>query len=390
MNPLSNLNSYELNRRLSCELAGQCSGCPWIEQIYGEQLLSKKSSFLEGLEALGLQVAEAEIVPVALGGFRSRLDLTLQTYKGKTRLGLYSSQAREIIDMRSCPLALPELNDFLAQLREVGLPKVQKGSLRLRVGPEGQKGLWIDFANVDVRDLLQEDIWLEKISEFCTIEMGQRFKRLIRKPTGEWGLGDLELAPWFQTYVGPELLPQHLYLPLGGFSQTSWLATQRMISALLNRMSLGAGNEVLELFSGNGNFTLPLLFAGKNVVSVEMSPWAGEAIQRSFAEAQEKLPSGYGTLELFRKNLYKSDPELWWKSTWVVDPPRSGLGRLIENLESGTTKLPSEIFYISCFQTSLLQDTQRLMHLGYRPLWIYGVDQFPHTPHCEWIVQFSQ
>ena len=67
-----------------------------------------------------------------------------------------------------------------------------------------------------------------------------------------------------------------------------------------------------------------------------------------------------------------------------VDPPRSGLGHTIQTLEKVEDK-PHYILYVSCHGRTLCMDGQAFQSMGYTLDYIEGVDQFPHTPHCEWI-----
>ena len=47
---------------------------------------------------------------------------------------------------------------------------------------------------------------------------------------------------------------------------------------------------------------------------------------------------------------------------------------------------PQYILYVSCFLNSLIQDLTRLVQYDYKVKSIVGVDQFPQSSHCEWVV----
>lgn len=308
---------------------------------------------------------------------RSRLDLTLENGK----LGLYAKDRSGVVDMYQCPMADPELNKALEFLRRTQLPDIKKGSLRLRVSPKGDWGLWLDFANVDVKTILDEKTWLESLRSKFMIEIGQRNKRLIEKD-GQLKLGDPELYPWFETYLGEELSPQNLYLPLAGFTQTGFKMNRLLVSTAMQRLKKIKATQVLELFCGSGNFTLAMASRGLKVTAIELDRLALEGLDKSLTEADLK-----DQVEVLRKDLYRHSVEEFEAPVWWVDPPRSGLKGVLKVLAS-MTKRPQTIVYVSCFLKSWCEDANQLIEMGYKLQSVEGIDQFPNTPHCEWLTVF--
>lgn len=71
----------------------------------------------------------------------------------------------------------------------------------------------------------------------------------------------------------------------------------------------------------------------------------------------------------------------------LADPPRSGLQGFLEVMTRlPNEKLPKNFVYVSCFSETLISDLKILKDLGYNTKKIIGIDQFPHSTHCEWIV----
>ncbi len=371
------------NKLVHCILADQCSGCSWINIPYDLQLQKKQTEISEILKTL-----ESNIAPVIHSSGpragRTRLDLTLETQDGNSRLGLYGLNRQGIVDMLECPMATPELEAWLKDLKKEKLPQARKGSLRLRISPTGQRGLWIDFSNEDIKALLGEATWLEKMSKHAVIEIGQRNKRLIKKD-GRFKLGEPEFAPWFETYLGEELKAHPIYLPISGFTQTGFSANKLLIQTALSMMNQISATEVLELFCGSGNFTLAMASRGLDVTAIELDAAALEGLEKSLKELG--LDS---KVTIKRKDLYRIPKEELSFPVWFVDPPRSGLKSVVDRLaELSEAERPKHLIYVSCFLQSWADDSQKLKALGYKLSDLQGVDQFPNTPHCEWISRFS-
>ena len=61
---------------------------------------------------------------------------------------------------------------------------------------------------------------------------------------------------------------------------------------------------------------------------------------------------------------------------------REVLDRLAQN------PLPEALIYVSCFEESFVHDTAKLKELGFQLKNLLGVDQFPFSPHMEWVALF--
>jgi 23S rRNA (uracil1939-C5)-methyltransferase len=356
---------------VDCAVGGRCGGCPWILQPYRQQLDSKRKQLLT------LGVEDPPIDVVAEGGLRDRTDL--QWRDGV--LGMFDLVGSALVDVGACPALSEPLRKLLLTVQADPPPAsvVTRLSLRLRVSPNGAQGIWIDAANLDVKALLTEGSWLLRRLEHAFVEIGQRKKPL----TKELRLGkEPELRPWFETYLSDsrtsESRTQPLYLPVGGFTQPS-LAANRVLVGRVVEMASGMG-RILELGAGCGNFTLPLAQAGHPVIAVEIDELARDGLARAAGESG--LP-----VELRSWDMYDPANALPDVDAVLADPPRSGLRRFLEVLAKNP---PRDLLYVSCFVESLLADAERVRALGYAFAGARGVDQFPQTPHCEWIVHFRR
>lgn len=148
------------------------------------------------------------------------------------------------------------------------------------------------------------------------------------------------------------------------------------------------GGDLLELYCGNGNFTLPLSKNFNNVLATEIAKSSVDSAKRNMAKnnifniefarlSSEEFTEALEGKRAFRR-LAHLDLSHYNFSTVLVDPPRAGL-------DSGTIGLIQRfqhIVYISCNPDTLydnlcsLTKTHRIEHFAL-------FDQFPYTQHRE-------
>lgn len=388
---------------LACELAGRCGGCPW----YGRDLASQRAAKVAELRGLaggtfaGLSESAIAMVTPASHGFRERLDLRLDA----GRLGLLglSEPRGEVIDMARCEVASPALNEALAELR-AGLPPTGRASVRLRAR-SGIRGLWLDLAHVELKALLDERRWLERrLDSGWVVELGPKGRQLARVD-GRLALVAPTLAPWSVTRVAGQDHP--LMTSVMGFSQPGSAPNAALVEAVLAAAHEGGITSALELGAGAGNLSLPLAGAGIAVKALELDTGALEATLAHARAQHPAIAAIAARVEPVAGSFHRERevPALIASAgvggrpvdALVCDPPRSGLGRFlgVDGAGGGLAALspklrPREVIYVSCHPEALGHDAVRLGALGYHVVSARGIDQFPWTPHAEWVVRFSR
>ncbi len=291
-----------------------------------------------------------------------------------SRLGLYALQAREVVDFSTCPMMSPALEQWFIEFRQRD-PGVLKGSVRLRVSPRGERGVWLDFSNQAVKMLFEEREYLQWLSARAFVEIGQR-RKTLSWVDGKPRLVDPTLKPWFETYdENFRAIP--LYGPVAGFSQAGFAANRVLVEAVAQMVAASGVRDWLELFSGNGNFALALSARGYEVEAFELEPLATQGLALSAVGRSLKVQC--------RDVYLKSLPSFAGRGL-LVDPPRAGLREVLEQVRKS---LPTALVYVSCFTEVFLQEATRLEALGFALKQLVGVDQFPYTPHMEWIALFE-
>lgn len=365
-------------QKLSCKYRGVCGGCAWYE-LSSDHVTQKK------LDSIRKIYPEAVIVYQGQTRIRDRADLVWQEVDGQMHLGMFKidRESRSILDLESCETMTPELEAWLKDYRKRA-PKIKKGSVRLRVSPSGQRGVWLDFSNQDVHLLFQEQTYLKWLSEQAVVEIGQRRKRL-HWVDGLPKLKDAEADVWFQSYdYNGQPIP--LFGMIGGFTQTGFLANKVLVTEIGKTVQDCGVSDWVELFGGSGNISLHLASLGFNIDMVEMDEQSLQGLEQSIRISKDRIR---GVLNYRKSDVYIKSKEvvLDAQKGLIVDPPRAGLRELLSVIDQGPR--PPHIVYVSCFQESLEHDIEWLQNAGYVIQSIKGIDQFPFSPHIEWIVRFD-
>ena len=171
------------------------------------------------------------------------------------------------------------------------------------------------------------------------------------------------------------------------FTQVNTAINQSMVARALELLDPQPKDQVLELFCGLGNFSLPLARQVKQVVAVE-----GDAalIERA---RQNASYNAIDNVEYHVANLMEDVTGLPWlrKRSYdkiLLDPPRSGALEVLPLIADFNA---SRIVYVSCNPATLARDAGILVNdYGYNLVKTGVMDMFPHTAHVESIALFTK
>jgi 23S rRNA (uracil1939-C5)-methyltransferase len=360
-----------------CVLKNDCSGCTEWGHPYSEQVNTKRNHFKQILQTLDQDI-DFDFITIAESGLRDRIDLVIQNSK----IGLYKKNSREIIDIPECLQLSPALQIFLNDFRKIKIP-IDKGSIRLRVSPSGDRGLWLDFANLDIKGLLDEKLVLFKLLDLGFVEIGQRRKKL----NSNLKLVDPELHAWTRSWCThtDELKPVPLYQCVSHFSQVGDQANKVITQTVSTMVEQSKAQNICEFGSGNGNLTFSFLTSARKVTCLEIEELALQGLAQTAKE--QNLSGSIKTISGDFQNRMRF--ELKGFDAIVANPPRSGLMKFLDEIEHLECK-PNNFIYMSCFPESFQKDSAKLISYGYRLNEAKIIDQFPQTKHYEIAARFVQ
>jgi tRNA (uracil-5-)-methyltransferase len=180
----------------------------------------------------------------------------------------------------------------------------------------------------------------------------------------------------------------------GSFTQPNAFINEKMLNWAASATK-SIGGDLLELYCGNGNFTLPLSRHFSKVLATEVSGTSIAALEHNLQAngidniaiarlSGEETAQALQRLRPFRR-LQHLDLGHYRFSSVLVDPPRAGLDQ--QTLEF--IRRFDYICYISCNPDTLLDNLQYL-HTTHHMKQLAFFDQFPYTHHMECGVLLSR
>lgn len=187
------------------------------------------------------------------------------------------------------------------------------------------------------------------------------------------------------TYELPSQQLNFNFHPLD-FTQVNAQINQAMINQALALLDPQADDEILDLFCGLGNFSLPFAQRARFVVGVEGS---SDAVAR--AKHNANLNHLVNT-DFHVRNLAEDFTTASWAAKSynkiILDPPRSGAEMVVNHI---TQFGAQDILYVSCNPATFVRDAEILIKQhGYRLEHVGVMDMFPHTAHVETMGLFTK
>ncbi|MGS0726348.1 23S rRNA (uracil(1939)-C(5))-methyltransferase RlmD, partial [Shewanella sp. 0m-11] len=158
---------------------------------------------------------------------------------------------------------------------------------------------------------------------------------------------------------------------------------QAMVKQAVQWLSPQAGERVLDLFCGIGNFSLPLAKGGAEVIGVEGVP---AMVEQARVNAKQ---SGLDNVSFYHADLsadLSKEPWLGKVDKMLIDPARAGA---YESMQSLKKLKPKALVYVSCNPASLARDSEVILKQGYKLKKIGLIDMFPQTHHLESMALFE-
>ena len=169
----------------------------------------------------------------------------------------------------------------------------------------------------------------------------------------------------------------YVLAPPGAFTQVNWEVNRALVDAVVQGALRRRASSFADLYSGSGNFSLPLLRAGLSGKGVEVSAASIECAQRAARE------QGLGG-EFFAGDVGRVAAR--WATAGqrydlvVLDPPRAGAK---EALDSVVRLAGRAVVLIACDPVTFARDLRVLMDRGLVLEEVRAFDMFPQTHHVE-------
>jgi 23S rRNA (uracil1939-C5)-methyltransferase len=364
-----------------CPHFGHCGGCTLQHLSPAAQLAAHGQQLAGALERIARLQPGEWLAPVASEPFayrtRARLAVAWDARARRVALGFRRGASRAVEPVTACPVLVPQACALIAPLAGLIATLAAPGHVRELWLATGEPGLALGVAcapALDVADRLR----LEAFAADRGIVL--HFGRCAAPGgTPEW----IEREPplrYATATDGPvlEFQPWH-------FTQANRDVNRALIASVLAQLAPRAGDRVLDLFCGLGNFTLPLATRAAEVTGVE-----GDAglLDRARRNARS---NGLVNTRFVAADLAMAPAAAAWAGARydlvLLDPPRSGAAALLPALARLGAR---RIAYVSCDAATLARDAAALCARGAWSLARAGVfDMFPQTAHFESLAIFE-
>lgn len=364
-----------------CAHFGVCGGCVLQHLDPAAQIAAKQKTLVDNLERIG-KVEAGNLLPALTGaswGYRRRGRLSVRHVekKGRTLVGFRELNGKYVADIMHCHVLDPRIGTRIDRIAEL------VSSLQARASiPQ----IEIAIGDLTVALVIRHLNPLAPADRQALVEFSGREQIAILLQPGNndsvHPLGSDEVPLSFRIPAADVELD---FKPLD-FIQVNADMNQRMIAHALELLDVQPEDDVLDLFCGLGNFTLPIARRARSVVGVE-----GEhaLVERARHNARR---NGIDNAEFFVADLASDQSQAEWAQRsydkLLIDPARAGADQVIGWL--GKRKV-RRIVYVSCHPGSLARDAGLLVHdHGYRLSSAGVMDMFPHTAHVESIALFER
>lgn len=347
----------------ACKYVHECGGCSLMHASMDAQLDIKRSFVRHA-------VGPTAPIHVHRGGdavgYRRRARLHFRAGERGGTLGYQPRGSRDVIDIETCLVLRPGLGEALCAFREKLLPVLKgEGEVWLAYGANNRAVVWLETRT-------------EQSSEaYRAIE---RFAGDANVAGAALQCGDTAPALWGspeEVSLGADGVP--LVGPVFGFSQANAETNHELVNVAV-ALAQPEGLAVLELFSGNGNFTVALARSAKSVRAMESHEASVKACQRNV------VARGFENVTAVLTDLGENRTG-WPKRTDIVllDPPRAGARECMAPIAALG---PKRVVYVSCDTATLERDAKGLLEAGYEIREAHLFDMFPQTAHVETVALF--
>jgi 23S rRNA (uracil1939-C5)-methyltransferase len=362
----------------ACAHFGICGGCSLQHLAAPSQLAIKDNMLRETLRRVGKVEPRQWLAPLSgePWGYRrrARLGARFVNAKGRSMVGFREKLSSYVADISSCKVLASPVGEMLSALSEL----VTALSIPTRI-PQIEVAVGDDCTVLVMRTL--SPLSTEDRTRMVAFEAQHGVRWLLQagRPDQLEALTGTRPQLWY----GLPAYGLKLNFEPADFIQVNGPMNQRLIERVIQLLELDGASEVLDLFCGLGNFTLPMATRARRVVGIEGDRGLIERA-RANAAANNLANAVFHVGDLAGEDAVARCLALAQGGAYshvLIDPPRSGA---LDVLGALAALKPRRLVYVSCHPGSLARDLGILVSEHGFSLQSAGIaDMFPHTSHVE-------
>jgi len=361
-----------------CPLFGRCGGCQYQHLAYPEQLKWKRQQVEELLKFMaGVEFAVAPVIASPREfGYRSKITPHFRAWRRENGgpssrwaaadrevgppqekipapIGFLKQGSRfDLVDVPQCPIATPEINAKLPEVRAKTHQRLAAGEYK--------------------RDAT---LLLRHSAEGVTTD----YDAVITEVIDVAGVGDPGSVP--PGSPTPATKPLRLHFLARDFFQNNPFILPAFTGYVRAQAAASGARFLVDAYCGSGLFALACAPAFERVTGIEIS-------ETSVKFARENAQAnGIGNAMFQTGDAAAIFAGLAFPPTAtavVIDPPRKGCD------ESFLRQLfafgPATVVYVSCDPATQMRDLKGFLTAGYRLAAVQPFDLFPQTRHLECVI----
>jgi tRNA (uracil-5-)-methyltransferase len=360
---------------MECKYFGKCGSCNNFKGGYQAQLNRKVER--EQQRFTGIFNDDFGILTSSEEHFRGRAEFKVWHENGKISLAMRQLDGKEFLQIDSCSMVVENISELFTPL----LNEIEKNEILK------EKLFSLEFLSSTTGDLIVTLIYHKKLQN--------DWEKVAKELQNKLNISIIGRSRKQKIVLGKDFVSEKLNIGNqtfvfhhleNSFSQPNPIVNEKMVSWVHKNLEK-TETDLLELYCGSGNFTIPLASKFRKVLATEVSKsgitTATENRNRNKINniqfgrvSSEEFVQAIDEVRKFNR-LKHIDLKSFNFSTVFVDPPRAGI-------DKETLKLLSRfenIIYISCNPETLKRDIEILSNHSVQKMAIF--DQFPYTNHLE-------
>lgn len=347
---------------------------------YQEQLNSKVTTFKTALDKAITYNKEVllDIFESPKRHYRLRAEFKIWHDGGESHYAMTEKETKELVYLQDFPVASTHINQIMSEL----LADICRHEITRK------KCFQIEFLSTLTGDTLVSIIYHKALGDEWVAAITPLKEKyginIVGRSRKQKIVLDRDYV-WEALQVNDKIY--HYKQIEGGFTQPNGKVCEQMLTWAVNH-SRDFGGDLLELYCGNGNFTVPLAQNFNRVIATEISKTSVYAALANLEKntvdnvfiarmSSEEFVEAMDEKREFRR-LKGVALDTYNFSTIFVDPPRAGLDdetlKMVQRFE--------HIIYISCNPETLINNLAVLTKT-HNIESLAAFDQFPYTNHLE-------
>jgi tRNA (uracil-5-)-methyltransferase len=367
---------------LECKHFGACGACRIYKDGYDAQLDEKLNINKDRFK--DFYADDIKVYRSPTQNYRSRAEFKIWHIDDEIHYAMNHLEHKGVVLIEECP----QVNEHIESMMPRLLQKIKEYDI-------GFKLFGADFLSSQSGELVVSLIYHRRLDE--------QWQRQANKISEELDIYIIGRSRKQKVVVGQDFITEELQVEderyrfnyiENSFTQPNSKVNEQMIQWAISSLE-DTSSDLLELYCGAGNFTIPFAKRFNRVLATEISKSSINAAKTNMTlnsvsniefvrMSVEEFVEALDGVREFRR-MKDIDIESYDINTIFVDPPRSGMD--LASCEFSARQ--DNIIYISCNPETLVRDLD-ILSKTHEVVDMALFDQFPYTHHVEMGVKLKR